>query len=98
MAVHELATNAAKYGALSSERGRVSVIWNVDPQGKTLHINWVESDGPPVAAPNKSGFGRLLLERALAADLKGDVKLDFAGAGLRCAIDLPLQEHVGHAG
>jgi two-component sensor histidine kinase len=88
MAIHELTTNAAKYGALSTKSGRVEVVWEVTP--KHLAISWTEAGGPPVSKPNRSGFGRLLLERALAADLRGEVSLDFAESGLRCDIVVPL--------
>jgi PAS domain S-box-containing protein len=88
MAIHELATNAAKYGALSLKGGRVGVVWEV--AGDHLAIHWAEAGGPPVKVPRRSGFGRLLLERALAADLKGEVRLDFAPTGLRCDIIVPL--------
>lgn len=88
MALHELATNAAKYGALSSKAGTVSVVWRYDGDGR-LSLDWQESGGPAVVSPKRSGFGRLLLERALAADLKGDVHLDFRPTGLACRITLP---------
>ena len=94
MAMHELATNAAKYGALSNKNGSVEVVWQVDPVGRQLRISWAESGGPVVVPPAGSGFGRLLLERALASDLEGSVQLDFAEDGLRCAIAIPLDEHV----
>jgi two-component sensor histidine kinase len=55
-----------------------------------LEVEWVESDGPPVPVPSRSGFGRLLLERALAADLKGSVKLEFPETGLCCRLSVPL--------
>jgi PAS domain S-box-containing protein len=89
LAVHELATNAAKYGALSAKGGAVDVTWRVDTADKKLKIRWAENGGPPVAKPKISGFGRLLLERAIAADLRGEVSLDFAEAGLRCDIHIP---------
>ena len=88
MAIHELATNAAKYGALSTENGVVDVGWEVD--GEQLQITWSESGGPPVMPPKRNGFGRLLIERVLAADLEGDVRMDFAGEGLKCVISVPL--------
>ena len=94
MAVHELATNAAKHGALSSGSGSVEVVWQVDSRDRRLRIRWIETGGPSVAPPARSGFGRLLLERALASDLGGEVQLDFAEDGLRCAIAIPLDEHV----
>jgi PAS domain S-box-containing protein len=92
MALHELATNAAKYGALSAKDGAVNVTWNEQADG-TLVIQWTEAGGPPVRAPERSGFGRLLLERALASDLHGKVQLDFAENGLRCLIAIPASEH-----
>jgi two-component sensor histidine kinase len=97
MAVHELATNAAKYGALSKENGSVKVGWKTDTLVGRLRISWVEADGPPVAPPARSGFGRLLLERAIAADLKGAVQLDFEKGGLRCEITLPVDDLIARA-
>jgi len=94
MTIHELATNAAKYGALSTKSGSVDVTWQVDARHRQLRIRWTESGGPTVSPPGRSGFGRLLLERALASDLGGDVRLDFVADGLKCAIAIPLDEHV----
>jgi two-component sensor histidine kinase len=92
MAVHELTTNAAKYGALSAEDGRVEVTWELEPCKPNVTIRWVETGGPQVTPPKTSGFGRLLLERALASDLTGKVHLDFAAEGLTCIIVLPLDQ------
>jgi PAS domain S-box-containing protein len=89
MAFHELTTNAAKYGALSTKEGRLEVTWSVSTD-RELRIRWQEGSGPSVPAPQRSGFGRLLLERALRADLDADVRLDFAPAGLECIITFPL--------
>ena len=89
MAFHELTTNAAKYGALSISEGRLQVTWSVST-ARELRIRWQESGGPSVQVPQRSGFGRLLLERALRADLDADVRLDFAPAGLECIITFPL--------
>ena len=97
MALHELATNAAKHGALSGKCGSVDVAWHVDPQNGQLRIRWTETGGPPVRPPARSGFGRLLLERVLASDLGGDVQLDFDEDGLKCAIAIPLDEHIARA-
>ena len=94
MALHELATNAAKHGALSTKSGSVEVAWQVDARDRQLRIRWTEIGGPAVRRPRRSGFGRLLLERALASDLGGDVQLEFAEDGLRCAITIPLDGHV----
>jgi PAS domain S-box-containing protein len=94
LGIHELATNAAKYGALSARAGIVDIAWEKDREDGMLRIRWTERGGPPIVAPVRSGFGRLLLERALASDLGGTVALDFAAEGLRCTIAIPLAEHV----
>jgi PAS domain S-box-containing protein len=97
MAFHELATNAAKYGALSSKSGAVDIAWTIELPANRLRIQWTESGGPAVTTPNRSGFGRLLLERALASDLRGDVDLEFAERGLKCVIAFPLNELMASA-
>jgi PAS domain S-box-containing protein len=89
MALHELATNAAKYGALSSPEGRVSLTWTRDET--SLTIDWTESGGPPVKPPERRGFGTRLLERGLARDLNGTVALDFAPQGVHCRMTMPVQ-------
>ncbi len=93
MAIHELATNAAKYGALSTKEGIVEVVWDLDLHDR-LRIRWTERAGPPVEVPKRIGFGRQLLERATAAGLKGGVELDFAPAGLACTITIPTSGNV----
>jgi len=95
MAIHELTTNAAKYGALSAKTGSIQVSWESAPADKEVRITWVERGGPTVNPPQRSGFGRRLLERALASDLNGTVKLDFRKEGLRCLIAFPLNRHTG---
>jgi PAS domain S-box-containing protein len=91
MAFHELATNAAKYGALSSPAGSVEIEWGMlRPEDRQVRIRWTERGGPEVEPPTRSGFGRLLLERGLAHELKGKVQLDFAKEGLKCTIVFPL--------
>lgn len=92
LAVHELCTNAVKYGALTLPAGQVSVSWEVSKSanGKRLRFVWQESGGPPVSEPDTRGFGSRLLERGLARDLQGSVELAFAPAGLCCRIDAPL--------
>jgi PAS domain S-box-containing protein len=92
MAAHELTTNAAKHGALSTKEGTVEVSWTVDPANRSLAIAWKEQGGPPVGAPQHSGFGRLLLERAVAADLQGDVRMEFSSGGVRCHISVPVEK------
>ena len=89
MAFHELTTNAAKYGALSGKGGNLAVTWSTTTN-RELRIRWREFGGPVVQTPERRGFGRLLLERALRADLDADVRLDFAAAGLECSITFPL--------
>jgi PAS domain S-box-containing protein len=88
MAFHELATNAAKYGAFSVPSGRVAVDWEV-ASGR-FHLKWQERGGPPTGAPRRKGFGVSLLERGLAHQLGGMVRFDFAPDGVRCLMDLPL--------
>lgn len=85
LALHELATNAAKYGALSTPEGRAAVRWALAQPRLTL--TWTESGGPPVTPPTRTGFGARLLERGLAAELGGTVRLDFRPEGLVCTID-----------
>ena len=88
LAMHELATNAAKYGALSAPEGRVGIDWNVgDGQ---LRLVWTESGGPPVEPPKSRGFGSRLLEQALAREMSGTVKIDFRSDGVVCTIQAPL--------
>lgn len=94
MALQELATNAVKYGALSTDAGRVAIEWTLDfaDSAPQLRLRWSESGGPPVAAPARQGFGSRLIERSLARDLNGEVSLDFAPAGLVCTVDAPVQK------
>ncbi|MGO9866794.1 MAG: PAS domain S-box protein [Rhodomicrobium sp.] len=89
MAFHELVTNAAKHGALSKAGGSVEIAWDCVRHNQ-VRIRWTERDGPVVPPPSRSGFGRLLLERGLAHELRGKVQLDFAREGLKCIIVFPL--------
>ncbi len=91
MALHELCTNAMKYGALSNDAGHIDVGWtrSRDPRPR-LDLVWRESGGPPVSRPSKGGFGSRLLERSLAFDLDGEVRLSFEPSGLVCSIHAPL--------
>lgn len=86
MAMHELATNAAKFGALSAPGGSVSVVWTVDraTDPETVEIVWREQGGPPVTPPTRRGFGSNLLQTGLARELGGAVTLAFEPGGLRC--------------
>ncbi len=93
MAMHELATNAAKYGALSAPDGKLLVEWDVVRQADgeaRFCFHWVESDGPTVTAPQRRGFGVRAIERMLAQAIEGTAQLDFAPEGLRCTIEAPL--------
>lgn len=93
LAIHELATNATKYGSLSSPEGRINVMWAVTPtlNPPVLIVEWVESGGPRVAPPSRQGFGTKLIQRGLAQQLGGEIKLDFRPEGIRCVITFPLQ-------
>jgi PAS domain S-box-containing protein len=88
LCLHELATNAVKYGALSNENGRVHVSWEVqrDAVRPKLHLTWAESGGPPVAAPTRKGFGSLLIQ----ATGEDDTRVDFHPDGVCCLLDLSL--------
>ncbi len=88
MALHELATNAAKYGSLSMVAGRVEVSWTRKGHGP-LMIAWVETGGPAVAPPSRRGLGTTMLARALSGSLKGAVRLDWRPEGLVCELELP---------
>jgi two-component sensor histidine kinase len=91
MALHELCTNAMKYGALSNDSGRIDLKWTrIDGANPQLQIDWQEMEGPSVIPPSRRGFGSLLLERTLAHDLAGEVKMAFAPTGLVCSIGAPL--------
>jgi two-component sensor histidine kinase len=88
LVLHELATNAAKYGALCGEHGTISLSWKLDDS--RLHIAWIERGGPPVLAPpERSGFGTTLARRSVESQLGGKIEHDWAQEGLRVAISLP---------
>jgi two-component sensor histidine kinase len=91
MAVHELATNAAKYGALSRPSGWVSMAWTVSEDGQ-FRLHWQERGGPVVSAPTRKGFGTRLIERNLAQALGAQVHLTYEPAGVVCTIQAPLDE------
>lgn len=88
MAFHELASNAAKYGALSTVSGSIRLHW--EREDDRLRITWQEAGGPPVATPSHRGFGSRLIEHGLARELKGEVRLDYQPDGVVCTIDIPL--------
>ncbi len=93
LALHELCTNAMKYGALSSDGGVVELTWRIVDESKpTLDLNWREEGGPPVVQPDRSGFGLTMIERVLAHEIRGDVTTSFAPSGLICSIRAPLTD------
>jgi two-component system, chemotaxis family, CheB/CheR fusion protein len=98
LAVHELATNAVKYGALSQRSGRVDISWRVDDVADPTELifEWRERGGPRVEPPQRKGFGTELLERTLAFELKGNSNLAYDPPGLHCTIAIPLNRRVIH--
>ena len=92
MILHELATNATKYGALSTKAGTVSIGWRVEKSGTTLHLcfDWAESGGPTVIAPKKQGQGTRFIERSTTYELKGSIDLNYAADGMRALLQFPL--------
>jgi two-component sensor histidine kinase len=92
LAIHELATNAAKYGALSVPDGRVSVYWAL-LEDNLAEVEWQERDGPDVSQDRKRGFGTELIEKIVAHELKHPVHLDFARTGVRCVMRVPVRRH-----
>jgi two-component sensor histidine kinase len=93
--LHELANNAAKYGALSAPSGRVRVTWRPSGPGR-LKLDWEELEGPPVQPPSRRGFGSELIEKVLAAELHGEVRLEFPPQGVRCTMDMELNRVCAH--
>jgi two-component sensor histidine kinase/DNA-binding response OmpR family regulator len=99
MAFHELATNAAKYGALSAGKGHLDVRWSVDRSVSpaTVEIDWTERGGPQVQRPLKQGFGSRLVEKGLSRELNGEVRVNYDRDGLSCQIRLPESAKVSPA-
>lgn len=97
MAVHELTTNAAKYGSLSVFGGKVDVTWSVTIEAtrRTLNFDWVESSGPQVAPPRRQGFGSRLLEFVLPGQIQARATIDYRREGIHmhCAVPMPLEAH-----
>lgn len=93
LALHELTTNAVKYGALSVDGGRVAVSWTVTPgpDGSAFILSWSESGGPPVAAPTRTGFGSGMIQRALSGYVGGTTTLDYAPAGVAFTLTTTLK-------
>jgi two-component sensor histidine kinase len=92
MAIHELTTNAAKYGALSTRDGRVAITWDLQPGGPagTLHFTWVERGGPTVSPPKRQGFGSRLLQRVLTAQVRAEVTMEYPPDGFCLTMLAPL--------
>jgi two-component sensor histidine kinase len=93
MALHELTTNAVKYGALSVPSGRLRVEWS---RGDThLVIQWSETDGPPVEPPRHQGFGTRVVNRIIQSELEGTLRFEWNPAGLACEITIPVEQIAG---
>jgi two-component sensor histidine kinase len=87
--LHELATNAAKYGSLSVAEGQVEMTWSHGTDGRLI-MHWTENGGPPVKKPARRGFGTSVIERMIQEQLKGETRLDWRAEGLACEIVLRL--------
>ena len=94
MALHELATNAGKYGSLSIPEGQVAVTWTtrIKDQRLWLYLDWTETGGPAVEPPKRRGFGSRLIEEGVPYELDGEVTHKFPRSGVTCTIDVPLAE------
>lgn len=94
LVLHELATNAAKYGSLSREGGSVSLVWEMPEPGgdgeRHLRMRWKEAGGPPVSAPTHKGFGTTLIRRSVAFELNGEAVIGFPEDGVECELVFPL--------
>ena len=97
LVLHELTSNAAKYGALSTDGGRLAISLTVtEAPDRTLHLVWVEEGGPPIEGPpSRRGFGTTLIQRSLTHEWNASVQQDFLPSGMCCTIDLPLSADVG---
>ncbi|MCK7615103.1 sensor histidine kinase [Roseibium sediminicola] len=93
LALHELTTNAAKYGALSVIDGKLTVCW--EQVGENIRLTWTETGGPEVVPPERNGFGRMLLERLVGPSLDGEVTIEFLPEGVRCVIEFPSRHLSG---
>jgi two-component sensor histidine kinase len=93
MAVHELGTNAIKYGALSNASGRVDITWHQSAadSSPTFQFRWHEKDGPIVVKPSRTGFGSRLIDRVIEGDFGGEVELNYKPSGLTCSVTAPMQ-------
>jgi two-component sensor histidine kinase len=92
LAFHELATNAAKHGALSTGTGEVKVAWDIDSDHDRLKLRWQETGGPQVSPPERRGFGLRLIERGLSHELSAQVRLRFPPQGVICEWEMSLHK------
>jgi two-component sensor histidine kinase len=92
MILHEIATNAAKYGALSNDSGTVTLDWEIleEDGRRKLRLIWTEAGGPPVTAPVQRGFGSRLIERSARDQLGGEATVDFLPRGVVCTVTICL--------
>jgi len=97
LATHELATNAAKYGALSADAGSIRVAWSIEekPDGPQFLLRWYESGGPPVRRPSHHGYGHKTMTRSVASAFDAAVKLDYLAEGLQCRMTAPFSRRLG---
>jgi PAS domain S-box-containing protein len=93
LALHELSTNAGKYGALSTDTGRLDICWAVD--GDTFVMNWTEREGPPVSAPGQRGFGTVVMQAMVERSVGGKVDLNYAPSGLTWRLTCPAANALG---
>jgi PAS domain S-box-containing protein len=94
LALHELATNAMKYGAWSAPQGKVTLLWTIEPEGD-LRLSWIERGGPVVTAPARKGFGHVVIESMIGQSLDGHVAMDFDPRGLTWTLSIPPKNRVG---
>ena len=93
LALHELATNAVKYGALSVPSGHVTISWSIEDQGtgqRQFLVDWIERGGPTVTPPSRKGFGHIVFERLVTKSLNGNVAIDFTSEGLTWKLSIPV--------
>jgi two-component sensor histidine kinase len=92
MALHELATNAAKYGALSTPAGTVAIRWDLTgrDEARRFSFSWIEYGGPPVVPPTKTGFGSRMIERVMSQHVRGSARIDYQSSGVVFTIDAPM--------
>jgi two-component sensor histidine kinase len=87
--LHELATNAAKYGALSRSQGHVRIAWSRTSVGRVV-LTWSESGGPPVSRPTRQGFGTRVMKKMVEGQLKGQMRFDWRQEGLACELSFEM--------